>query len=955
MSTGQSVYAVGSEWRRWDLHVHTPASLVNVRYGGGGVDPWEAFVTDLEALPDDLKVIGICDYWFIDGYRKVLELRQAGKLRKFERILPVVELRLRMFAGAKSLNKINMHVIFSDEMPPEKIQQQFLNQLKCEYVLGPNPGGKIMSGYITKEFLEELGQAIIDSTPKEKQGSQSALEVGFANACVDDNDVYRILSETSCFDDKATPPRYITAIGRSEWDKMRWEGQAVGVKKTAANQPDLILCASETPELAQNARLGLTADCVNDRLLHCSDAHYGLRSSEPNRLGHCFTWIKADPTFDGLRQVVFDYDDRVCISSQNPLEEHPRQYFSKITLPAATALRDDETGQEVGFENADVPLNPYLVTVIGGRGSGKSLLLRALGSCCAGSETELPAEQRLLDECALSLTLHKSSTEEKVMTSGEPGHVDYLYVGQGDVKIAVESPMALSSSLNQLLGIQNSAIGAMADSDVSPLLESVSLLREMSWVTDDSGHEIDARTYNAKLKSDAEQRLKSQQTSDTEKMIAELAAKREQVQNTDNAIIRLESLSRRTVELEHEVNEEIQKISSIRPPASVVPNVNLADIRTSLTEWAASCKKESGVLHAKIAHVESEFAQLGITADPQEALERIEHHQQTIRDCEAALARLDTAETKMRGMWTSLSAFSGKLLQEIIAKKHDIAGAWQRVKDGKPGWDAEQKETVTRLLAGIEVQGTVDFSVSGFLSLVLECLNKSKFRRSNGQSQEDRIQASLQVNGLDDYIALVGNSPRIVLSEGDQPIPLSEFVTHREYFNGGGIDEFLKILLTSECRNKYLKVIPVVRYGGKSLGALSVGQRGTVYVVIKLATSTFGIPLVYDQPEDDLDNKFISNDLVPLIRSIKKYRQIIMVTHNANLVVNTDAEQVIVANNEAVGRSEHVSYMSGSIENTGSIAGAVPQGIRGQACAILEGGEEAFKRRERKYGLNAAT
>jgi len=81
---------------------------------------------------------------------------------------------------------------------------------------------------------------------------------------------------------------------------------------------------------------------------------------------------------------------------------------------------------------------------------------------------------------------------------------------------------------------------------------------------------------------------------------------------------------------------------------------------------------------------------------------------------------------------------------------------------------------------------------------------------------------------------------------------------------------------------------------------------------MKLATDPFGSPFVFDQPEDDLDNRFIMTELVPLFRKIKKYRQVIIATHNANLVVNADAEQVIVANNE----EEELSYISGSIENT---------------------------------------
>lgn len=80
------------------------------------------------------------------------------------------------------------------------------------------------------------------------------------------------------------------------------------------------------------------------------------------------------------------------------------------------------------------------------------------------------------------------------------------------------------------------------------------------------------------------------------------------------------------------------------------------------------------------------------------------------------------------------------------------------------------------------------------------------------------------------------------------------------------------------------------------------------------------------------------NELVPLFRKIKKYRQVIVVTHNANLVVNADAEQIIVAENI----DENISYKSGSIENTE---------IREKICQILEGGRVAFASREKKYGL----
>ena len=126
----------------------------------------------------------------------------------------------------------------------------------------------------------------------------------------------------------------------------------------------------------------------------------------------------------------------------------------------------------------------------------------------------------------------------------------------------------------------------------------------------------------------------------------------------------------------------------------------------------------------------------------------------------------------------------------------------------------------------------------------------------------------------------------------------------------------------------------------KEIYQLSVGQRGTFYVCLKLATDPFLKPFIFDQPEDDLDNDFIMHHLVPIFKKIKKYRQVIIVTHNANLVVNSDAEQVIIATNE----NEILNYKSGSIENTP---------IRKEICKILEGGEDAFTKREQKYGFSS--
>ncbi len=109
-----------------------------------------------------------------------------------------------------------------------------------------------------------------------------------------------------------------------------------------------------------------------------------------------------------------------------------------------------------------------------------------------------------------------------------------------------------------------------------------------------------------------------------------------------------------------------------------------------------------------------------------------------------------------------------------------------------------------------------------------------------------------------------------------------------------------------------------------------------------------------------MDNRAIYNELVAYLKQKKKDRQIILVTHNANIVVNADAEEVIVANQHGEDSKNKddikFQYISGSIENTmlkDPIIDIVlqSQGVREHVCEILEGGTEAFKKRENKYAI----
>ena len=133
-----------------------------------------------------------------------------------------------------------------------------------------------------------------------------------------------------------------------------------------------------------------------------------------------------------------------------------------------------------------------------------------------------------------------------------------------------------------------------------------------------------------------------------------------------------------------------------------------------------------------------------------------------------------------------------------------------------------------------------------------------------------------------------------------------------------------------------------------------------VVLMLLLDFSKKECPILIDQPEDDLDNRAIYKDLVKYLIRKKKERQIILVTHNPNIVVGADSEQIIVANQNGLDTPNikgcKFQYITGSLENTKpfdknakSILESI--GIREHVCDVLEGGSEAFENREKKYGL----
>lgn len=155
----------------------------------------------------------------------------------------------------------------------------------------------------------------------------------------------------------------------------------------------------------------------------------------------------------------------------------------------------------------------------------------------------------------------------------------------------------------------------------------------------------------------------------------------------------------------------------------------------------------------------------------------------------------------------------------------------------------------------------------------------------------------------------------------------------------------------------------IVKSGDDTINRMSQGKKALVLLEMIVNLDNNNCPLLIDQPEDDLDNRSIYNELVQYLRNKKHERQIIVVTHNANVVIGADAEEVIIANqngDDTPNYSKQFEYRCGAIENVSPICsddgktllGVLNEkGIQQQICDILEGGKEAFELRRRKYLL----
>lgn len=1005
----------GAEWRKWDLHVHTPLSIYQ-QFGVDEDETWQKYINDLENLSNDFAVIGINDYLFIDGYERLKNEQASNKRLQGIKLLPVVEFRIEKFAGVQfdTLKRINLHVIFSDDVSAETIKSQFLNTLEQSYSL-ENGGDWTRS--ITHTSVSELGAEIKSGVPKEELSKYGTdLVEGFNNLNVKEDQIFKSL-EKDCFKDK-----HLIAIGKTEWGELKWTDSSIATKKSIINKANIVFTAAESSDAYHKAKAQLTKQEVNNLLLDCSDAHFFSDSTDKDRIGNCLTWIKADPTFEGLKQILNEPEGRIFVGDKpevfDRIATNRTKYIKELKITAHEGY-DNRYGK--WFDNITVPFNSELVAIIGNKGSGKSALADIIALCSNYQNHEdfsflKPKKFRdgkharnfsatLVWESNIEV---RKNLDEKV-ADGEIEDVKYLPQGQferltNEINSAEEFQIEIEKVVfdhlddSEKMGCQSfkelieskkrivdSEIDLLLD-DLNPLNDQIIALETKQTNTYKIELENLIKKKQDELKALIEPPIVSNPNDDPEKkkeseaLITNINALKDDIEKIEieksqkerekkQLIIDLETLKNTKKEIELKAQDlssfietkkdllapfglnidqifsyqanfiQLDQIISQKETALLSTKQNLGDVQSEETVKSLPQKlhKKDKALKAEQEKLGSEQKKyqdyLATKKEWEKNKNVIIGDAQTLGTLEFLKKESEYLENKLGEDLAVKYEARRQKVREVFQKKQDVVEIYKKVK--------ERIDEIIDKHADILQDYTISIAASlvqshNFQTKFFSFINHVKagtFYSKDGA--EYYFRQLLSGVNFDDEETIISFLDKVIEALNADKREKQE---NAERFIGDQV-ESISGLYSYLFSLEFLEYNYQLKQGGKQLEQLSPGERGALLLVFYLLLDKNDIPLIIDQPEDNLDNHSVANILVPFIRAAKKKRQIIMVTHNPNLAVVADAEQVIYVNLDKENDYSFTS-LSGSIEN---------KKVNAQIVRVLEGAMPAFNKRKFKY------
>jgi len=308
---------------------------------------------------------------------------------------------------------------------------------------------------------------------------------------------------------------------------------------------------------------------------------------------------------------------------------------------------------------------------------------------------------------------------------------------------------------------------------------------------------------------------------------------------------------------------------------------------------------------------------------------QIEATRATLTDCNGAAARMAELSNRRRESYL-------RVFESIIAEEQVLRDLYQ------PLVDRLQAAQGTLRKLSFSARRHADVKQWALLGEKLFDLRRAGDFKGKG-SLEQWANANLRrAWEIGDVAAINGAIQQFTDAWQDELLAVANVATTDQGGYRNWLMRFAKWLFSTD----HIQISYSIDYEGTDITKLSPGSRGIVLLLLYLALDESDhSPLIIDQPEENLDPKSIFDELVSLFVAAKSKRQVIMVTHNANLVINTDADQIIVAaaGPHSPGELPPITYQSGGLEDAE---------MRKFVCDILEGGEAAFKERARRLRVN---
>jgi hypothetical protein len=963
-------YPKGSEWRKWDLHVHTPASVLSNGFGSD----WDVYVKNLFTilLAKQIAAVGITDYFTIDGYRKLKEeyLPNDGKLatlftpQEIERIrailiLPNIEFRSDIFVGT---NSVNFHVIFSDAVPVRDIEEKFLHEI--DFLYQGEPQSEDKKRKLKDANLIELGAQL---KKEHADFKESDLFTGMLNAVIDHKQVSKILADK----ENTFGGKYLFGVMADEdLSAIGWNSRDHLTRKVLIQKSDLLLSSNPStrrwalgkPPYLEGPQKFIDEFKTLKPCVHGSDAHEFAFVGHPcakrgNQSHNCsmapvdcdlrFCWIKAEPTFEGLKQILYEPEDRVAIQPADPTPLKSSQCLASFSIDAA-ALEP-----ELAFATTQIPLNEGLVAVTGGKGSGKTALVDLIADMYEdrafcddkNSFVKRISEGEDVKDLRVTLKLQGGQEHTKEVKNGtflEDASV--VYVAQGELERHVEDPGHLETYINSLIFESNEVKDSALVFDYHNINDDVAAL---STTLKDSNETIFS------LENETDPQIEENVTKEGKKLVTDLHDTQKKIEDlakglSAEKIKEAEAKQKQLTDLRDKKGRLNDLGVTIRDTLKVVDD-NFTSANSAIlkiNQLAAELKFGGPFPPLEYPSLDNLRALIAVVRDElRKTIGEIEKFQKDLEEKERGIKEHARLLDKKKELERSIQVLKDKLTF-IASRKTLLAAEIEKREESFRQLLAKRVEQRNKYLAiiaafaankndilnDLEFTSELIFDHGRFVETMSELVDLRKLRIKGANPSDSEI--AFFTNAMLDLASEpTAEKMKAIASTGTKSL-LAKVVPNKKQ-----AETISRYTIYESAFADYLSVIPSVRYKKVKLSKLSLGQKATVLLKIYLAQGES--PIIIDSHDDHLDNEFIMDELVKALRQAKKQRQIIIVSNNGNVVVNSDAEQVIVARRGGQGE---ISYSSGALEDPT---------LRARLLAVLEGGEEAFNKRQQKYRLHA--